>query len=117
MKTLGLIVASLLLSACGLRQGPINNPPAPEGSEELTRVTVSRVPSIMGWPWPMIFTIDGEEIYGLDDRGSYGFLLEPGQYIFGYYLAFNECRHLVKIERKPSQHILLATPCKIVSTE
>lgn len=113
MKRLGLVVAVLLLSGCGLRLGPINKPPAPTGVEPPSRVTVTRTPSIMGWPLPMIFTLDGEEIYGLWSGQSHSFLLEPGDYIFGYYLGFNECRRFVRIGRRPSQTVRLGPPCKI----
>ena len=113
MKRLVLLVAVLFLTGCGLRHGPINKPPAPTGVEKPSQVRVTRVPSIMGWPFPMIFTIDGVEIFGLAERQSYCFMLEPGDYIFGYYLGFNECRQYVRIERKPSQHILIGPSCKI----
>ena len=117
MKRLGLLVAVALLTSCGLRVGPINNPPAPKGPERPSQVTVSRVPSIMGWPVPMIFTIDGEEIYGLWGGQSHSFLLEPGYYRFGYFLGFNECRHGVHIDNRPSQHFLLGPPCRIRRAE
>ena len=61
----------------------------------------------------MMFTIDGVEIYGLWSGQSYSFMLDPGDYIFGYYLGFNECRHFVRIERRPSQYIRISPPCKI----
>lgn len=67
----------------------------------------------MGWPVPMIFTIDGVQTYGLWSGQSYSFLLDPGDYIFGYYLAFNECRRFVRIQRKPSQLIYLGPSCEI----
>jgi len=67
----------------------------------------------MGWPVPMIFTIDGVETYGLWLGQSYTFMLEPGDYIFGYFLGFNECRRYVRIESKPSQLVHLGPPCKI----
>lgn len=103
----------LLLAGCGMRVGYINSPPEPIGVAALSQVTVTRVSSIMGWPVPMIFTIDGVEIYGLWTGQSYTFSLEPGDYIFGYYLGFNECRQYIRIERKPSQLIYLGPPCKI----
>ena len=113
VNRLSLVLAVLLLAGCGMRLGPINQPPKPEGYAPPSRVTVARVSSIMGWPVPMIFTIDGEEIYGLWLGQSYTFLLEPGDYIFGYYLGFNECRQYIRIEPKPSQLVHLGPPCKI----
>lgn len=110
---LGLVLSLLLLAGCGLRVGYINKPPEPTGVATPSRVTVTRVGSIMGWPVPMIFTIDGVEMYGLWTGQSYSFMLEPGDYIFGYYLGFNECRQYIRIERKPSQAINLGPPCKI----
>lgn len=98
-----------------MRLGYINNPPAPTGSATPSKVTVTRIGSIMGWPVPMIFTINGVEIYGLWVGQSYSFSLEPGDYIFGYYLGFNECRQYVRIERRPNQLIHLGPPCNIKS--
>lgn len=113
MKRFGLVFGVLLLSGCGIRLGHINSPPAPSGYVQPTRVTVSRISSFTGWPAPMVFTIDGEEIYGLWGGQSYSFMLDPGDYIFGYYLAFNECRHFVRIKQRPTQHIRIGPPCKI----
>lgn len=113
VKRLALVVAVLFLSSCGLRHGPINKPPVPTGIAKPSRVTVSRVSSFTGWPVPMIFTINSVEIYGLWSGQSYSFMLEPGDYIFGYYLGFGECRRYIRIENKPSQHIHLAPACKI----
>ena len=113
VKRLGLVVAVLVLAGCGMRLGPINKPPAPTGLAPPSRVTVTRVPSIMGWPVPMVFTIDGVETYGLWHGGRYTFMLEPGDYIFGYYLGFNECRQDTRIENKPSQLFHLGPPCRI----
>lgn len=76
-----------------------------------------REKTFTGWPVPMIFTIDGEEIYGLWGGQSYSFMLEPGDYIFGYYLGFNECRRYTRIENRPSQRVYLASPCKIRPAE
>jgi hypothetical protein len=113
VKRLGSVVTVLFLTGCGLRVGPINKPPMPTGAERPSRITVTRVSSVMGWPVPMIFTIDDVEIYGLWGGESYSFMLEPGDYVFGYYLGFNQCRTGIQIESKSSQHILLGPPCKI----
>lgn len=113
VKRLGLIAVVLLLTSCGWKIGPINYPPAPSGGTMPTEVTVKRVTSIMGLVVPMIFTIDGVDIYGLWTDESYTFMLEPGDYIFGYYLGFNQCRKYIRIERRPSQLIYLGPPCEI----
>lgn len=108
-----MIAAVLVLTGCGWKIGPINYPPAPTGVAEPSQVTVKRVTSIMGSVVPMIFTIDGVEVYGLWTDESYTFMLEPGDYIFGYYLGFNECRQYTRIRRVPSQLIYLGPPCQI----
>jgi len=113
VKRLALVVTVLCLGGCGLRTGPINKPPTPTGVEKPVRVTVSRIPSVMGWPVPMIVTIDGVETYGLWSGQSYSFQMEPGEHLFGYFLGFNECNKFIRIGRKPSQRILLGPPCRI----
>jgi hypothetical protein len=113
VKRLCILAAVLFLGGCGLRVGHINDPPAPTGAATPSRVTVSRDSSIIGFPVPMILLIDGEEIYGLWGGHSYSFMLEPGDYIFGYYLGFNECRRFTRIYRKPSQLIRLGPECQI----
>jgi predicted small lipoprotein YifL len=113
VKRLGLIVVVLVLAGCGWKIGPINYPPEPIGSARPSQVTVKRVTSIMGLVAPMVFTINGVETYGLWTDESYTFRLEPGDYIFGYYLAFNECRQYIRIEPVPSQLIYLGPPCQI----
>jgi predicted small lipoprotein YifL len=113
VKRLGLIAAVLLLAGCGWRIGPINYPPAPAGAIEPSQVTVKRVNSVMGLFVPMVFTINGVETYGLWTDESYTFMLDPGEYIFGYYLGFNECRRSIRIRARPSQLVYLGPPCKI----
>jgi len=108
-----LFVAVLFLSGCGLRLGPIDKPPAPTGVATPSRVTVTRASSVMGWPLPMVFTIDGVETYGLWGGQSYSFLLEPGEYVFGFFLGFNECRRLVRVAGRPSQSFRLGPSCAI----
>lgn len=117
MKRLGVIAAVLLLTGCGWRIGPINYPPKPSSEKPPTEVTVKRVTSVMGIVVPMVFTIDGREIYGLWGDESYTFLLEPGDYIFGYYLGFNECRQYIRIRPVHSELIYLGPPCKIRPAE
>ncbi|MEA3277785.1 MAG: OmpA family protein [Pseudomonadota bacterium] len=69
--------------------------------------------SWMGAPVPMIFLIDGTEIYGFWRGQRYSFRLAPGDYAFGYYLAFNECRQLVMIEPGQDHLFKLAPNCVI----
>jgi hypothetical protein len=61
----------------------------------------------------MIFTINAVEIYGLWGGQSYSFMLEPGNYVFGYFLGFNQCRRFVRVLNRPSQVFYLGPPCKI----
>ena len=117
MKRLSLIVVVLVLTGCGWKIGPINYPPEPVGSARPSQVTVKRASSVMGFVVPMIFTINGVETYGLWTNGSYTFMLEPGDYIFGYYLGFDECRKYIRIEPVPSQLIYLGPPCQIRSAK
>ena len=113
MKRLGLIVVVLVLTGCGWKIGPINYPPKAIGVARPSEVTVKRVDSIMGLIVPMIFMIDGVETYGLWTGESYTFLLEPGDYIFGYFLGFNECQQYIRIKPVPSQLIYLGPACQI----
>lgn len=117
VKRLGLISAVLLLTGCGWKIGPIHYPPTPSDTTKASQVTVKRVSSIMGLVVPMVFTIDGVETYGLWTDESYTFLLEPGDYIFGYYLGFNECRHYTRVRPVARQLFYLGPPCEIRAAE
>ena len=61
----------------------------------------------------MTFLIDGIEIYGFLPGQSYTFLLDPGEYIFGYYLGLNSCRRYGRIDPGVDHLIKLAPLCVI----
>jgi len=113
MKRTASLAALLVLTGCGFKVGPIKDPPASGGFGLPANVTVYRAPSIMGLPVPMTFLIDSVEIYGLWAGDEYRFSLDPGDYVFGYFLGLNECRRWGRIEPGQSYRIKLAPNCVI----
>lgn len=113
MKKLSALAALFVLSGCGFKVGLINDPPEPSGSSIPSRITVYRANSIMGFPVPMTFLIDSKEIYGLWGGDEFSFLLDPGEYVFGYFLGLNDCYRYGQIESGQNYRIRLAPNCVI----
>lgn len=84
----------LLLSVGCASTGPINPPPTPL-SPHPVQITLHRVESLAGEPLPMVFRIDGTDIYSLGNGESYSFPLDPGEYLFGWRLGMNRCDQAV----------------------
>jgi hypothetical protein len=115
MKKACLLVCLFALSGCGFKVGLINEPRVSGSFGAPANVTVYREGSIMGFPVPMTFLIDGREIYGLWGGEEYSFQLDPGEYVFGYFLGLNECRRWGLIEPGRTYRIRLAPVCVIES--
>jgi hypothetical protein len=92
----------LLLAGCSTSFGPIGAPPTPTSSNPAT-VTVHRPRSIEGAALPMVFVIDGTEIYGLRNGENYQLTIDPGEYVFGWRLGLNTCDQTVWI--RPARDI------------
>jgi hypothetical protein len=102
----------LLIAGCSTTSGPINAPPAPT-SRNPVNVTLHRVKSLEGAVAPMVFTIDGTEIYGLRDGETHRFKLDPGQYVFGWRLGFNTCAQDVWLRPGRDVDLTLSNDCSI----
>ena len=113
MKRIPLLACVLALSGCGIKLGLINDPPQYRDSGAPAKVTVYRAEVPTGFPFPMTFLINGIEIYGFLPGQSYSFLLDPGEYIFGYYLGLNSCRRHGYIDPGKTHVIRLAPLCVI----
>jgi len=101
----------ILLTGCS-SLGPISAPPTPVSPNPVT-VTVHRVDSIVGAPLPMVFVIDGAEIYGLGNGDSYTFKLDPGQYVFGWRFGMNSCDQDVWLRPGRKINLTLSNECDI----
>lgn len=102
----------LLMAGCSTTSGPIGAPPAPTSRNPVT-VTLHRVASAEGAVTPMVFVINGAEIYGLRDGETYRFKLDPGQYVFGWRFGFNTCNQDVWIRPGKDVDLTLSNECNI----
>ena len=107
------MLAVALLAGCGFKVGLVHQPPAPTTPGEAASVTVYRPESLIGFPVPMVFWIDRVETYGLWGGQSYSFRLDPGAYVFGYYLGFNECSRLMRFASATNYLVTLNPWCSI----
>lgn len=107
------MLAAALLAGCGFKVGLVHQPPAPTTPGEAASVTVYRPESVIGFPVPMVFWIDRVETYGLWGGQSYSFRLDPGAYVFGYYLGFNECGRLMRFASATNYLVTLNPWCSI----
>ena len=102
----------LLLAGCSTTYGPISAPPTPAGRNPVT-VTLHRVESISGAAVPLVFTIDGTEIYGLRNGETYRIKLDPGQYVFGWQFGLNTCNQDVWLRPGRDIDLNLSNDCNI----
>jgi hypothetical protein len=94
----------LLLAGCSTTFGPISLPPTPSGNNAVT-VTIQRTQSVEGAAVPMVFVIDGTEIYGLRNGESYQLKMDPGEYVLGWRLGLDTCNQTVWI--RPDRDVVL----------
>jgi len=106
-----LAIVVLLLAGCaGGRMGPV---PPLTSSEPAASVTVQRSRSALGAPASMLFSIDDRKVYALRWGQQFSFMIDPGEYRFGYDLGFNQCRQRV-ILGPGERYIVRMTPvCQI----
>jgi hypothetical protein len=76
-------------------------------------VTVQRSKSLLGAPASMLFRIDGRRVYALRLGQQFSFLLDPGEYQFGYDLGFNSCDQRVLFDPGQSYVVRLTPVCQI----
>lgn len=119
MKLKNIVIAVLpiiLASACATNVGQLNPPPKASTAKP-SKVTVYRDPSFVGSPATMIFYIDDVKTYGLKQKQSYSFHLDPGDYVFGFFIGLNECRQLVQLKQGKDYRIKLSPTCNFVPEE
>jgi len=102
----------LLVAGCASGFGPITAPPTPASAHPVT-VTLHRVESIEGAAAPMVFTINGAEIYGLRNGETHRLRLDPGQYVFGWRFGFDTCAQDVWIRPGRDVSLDLTADCNI----
>ncbi len=102
----------LLIAGCASTYGPISAPPTPTSGHPVT-VTLHRVQSIEGAALPLVFTIDGAEVYGLRNGETHAFKLDPGQYVFGWNLGLNTCNQTVWLRPGRAVDLTLSNDCNI----
>ena len=117
LKTVAIAMLSLILtSACATKVGQIAPPPGATSAQP-SKITIYRDPSIVGSPATMIFNIDDVETYGLKQGQSYSFRLDPGEYVFSFFLGLNECRQVVWFKKGKDYRVKLSPSCDIASEE
>ena len=108
------LVPLLLVAGCSSTYGPISAPPAPTSAQPVT-IALHRVESIEGAAVPMVFTINGTEVYGLRNGETYRLKLDPGQYVFGWRFGLDTCNQDVWIRPVRDIDLALTADCNIPS--
>jgi hypothetical protein len=103
-------VLVLLVGCAGGRMGPV---PPLTSSEPAASVTVQRSRSVLGAPASMLFSIDDRKVYALRLGQQFSFMIDPGEYRFGYDLGFNQCRQRVILEPGERYVVRLTPVCQI----
>jgi hypothetical protein len=104
------LAAAMLAGCASGRMAPL---PPLTSSEPAASITVQRSKSLWGAPASMLFIIDERRVYALRWGQQFTFLIDPGEYRFGYDLGFNSCRQRV-ILRPGERYVLRLTPvCQI----
>jgi hypothetical protein len=108
-----LLAASLATGLAGCASGRMGPLPPLTSSEPAASVIVQRSKSLWGAPASMLFSIDDRRVYALRWGQQFSFLIDPGEYRFGYDLGFNNCQQRVILD--PGVHyVLRLTPvCQI----
>jgi hypothetical protein len=108
-----LLPALLGLLLIGCAAGSMGPTPPLTSAEPAASVTVQRAKSLWGAPASMLFNIDDRHIYALRFGQQFSFLIDPGEYRFGYDLGFNHCQQRV-ILAPGGRYLLRLTPvCQI----
>ncbi len=100
-----LIAAGITAALAGCASGPLATVPPLTESEPAASLTVQRSKSLWGAPASMLFSIDERRVYALRWGRQFSFLIDPGEYRFGYDLGFNSCRQRVLVD--PGERYLL----------
>jgi hypothetical protein len=104
------LLGALLSGCAGGRLGP--TPPL-TSPEPAARVTVQRSRSLIGAPASMLFKIDGRQVHALRFGQQFSFLIDPGEYRFGYDLGFNQCSRRVILDPGASYVLRLTPVCQM----
>ena len=117
LKTISIALLPLILAvACATKVGQLSPPPKPSSANP-SKITVYRDSDIVGSPVTMVFNIDGVETYGLKQGQSYSFRLDPGEYVFGFFLGLNECRQVLWFKQGKDYRIKLSPTCNFGQEE
>ena len=101
------------LVAVGCASGPVEPLPPLKSPATAATVVVERRATLIGLPATMYFSIDDKRIYAVQAGQAFIFDIDAGEYIFGYRLAFNQCRQRVILEAGRSYDVELAPVCDI----
>jgi hypothetical protein len=90
-------VVLALISGCAA-SGLINQPPLPSTAGASANVRIHRVGTGDSVLDDVTFTINDEPIYRFGDTTDFAFVMDPGEYLFGYRQAGKRCSTDVQID-------------------
>jgi hypothetical protein len=108
-----LLLPILVILLAGCAGGPMGPTPPLTSTEPAVSVTVQRSRSLWGAPATMLFSIDNRRVYGLRYGQQFSFLIDPGEYRFGYELGFNSCRQRAILDPGERYVVRLTPVCQI----
>jgi len=87
-----------LLAACSTGGVIINQPPMPNSPQDSANVRIHRGVADGVVLENLIFTINEEAVYQFGDTNDFTFVMEPGEYLFGYRQGGQRCSTDVQID-------------------
>jgi hypothetical protein len=91
-------LALMLITACTASGVIINQPPMPNSPQDSANVRIHRGVTDGVVLDDVTFTINEEPVYQFGDTNDFTFVMEPGEYLFGYRRGGKDCSTDVQIE-------------------
>ena len=102
-----------LLAACSTAGVVVNQPPMPSSPQNAANVRIHRDVTDGVALENLTFTINDEPIYQFGDTNDFTFMMQPGEYLFGYRQGLKNCDTDVQIDAGGNYVFSLKPGCVI----
>jgi hypothetical protein len=90
--------ALALITGCATNGNIINQPPMPNSPQDSANIRIHRDVADAAVLDDLTFTINEEPVYQFGDTSDFTFIMEPGDYLFGYRHSGKHCSTDVQID-------------------